>query len=71
MYYVYMPTYISLINTIIFTKEISLIKETKSSVLGIICNTVNVFHTPLPFYATQIINLFLNSRSTSIHDTME
>ena len=28
----------------------------------IYCTTVNVFQAPLPFYATQIIHLFLNSR---------
>ena len=29
---------------------------------GILCNTVNVFQTSFPFYATQIVNPFLNSQ---------
>ena len=36
-----------------------------------IMNTANVFHTLLPFYATQTINPFLNSRISSNHDKME
>ena len=35
---------------------------------AILCNTVNVVQTPLPFYATQIIKLFLNSRISANHD---
>ena len=31
------------------------------------CNTVNVVQTPLPFYATQIINNFFNSRISVNH----
>ena len=34
-------------------------------------NTTNVFHTPLPFYATQIINPFLNSWVSANHDKVE
>ena len=30
------------------------------------CNTLNVFQTPIPFYATQIINPFLNSLIISL-----
>ena len=32
---------------------------------------MNVFQTPLPFYATQIINPFLNSRISANHDKVE
>ena len=32
------------------------------------CNTVNVFQTPLPFFATQIVNTFLNSRISANHN---
>ena len=38
---------------------------------GILCNTANVLHTPLPFYATQIINRFLNSMISDNHDKVE
>ena len=33
---------------------------------GILCTTVNVFQPPLPFYASKIINTFLNSKYSSI-----
>ena len=36
-----------------------------------LCNTSNVFHTPLSFYATQIINPFLNSRISANHDKVD
>ena len=39
-------------------------RETNSAVF--FCNTVSVFQTPLPFYATQIINPFLNQGSQLI-----
>ena len=33
-----------------------------------LCNTMNVFQTTLPFYATQMINPFLNLRISANHD---
>ena len=36
-----------------------------------LCITVNVLQTPLPFYATQIINPFLCSRIIANHDKGE
>ena len=35
---------------------------------GILCNAVNIFQTPLPFYATQYIHHCLNSRISANHD---
>ena len=32
------------------------------------CKTVNVFQTPLPFYATHMINPFPNSRISAKYD---
>ena len=34
-------------------------------------NTANAFHTPLPFYATHVINPFLNSGISANHDEIE
>ena len=36
-----------------------------------LCNMPCVFHTPLPFYATQIINIILNTRISTNHDKGE
>ena len=36
-----------------------------------LCNTPNVFHIPLPFYTTQILNLFLNLMISANHDKVE
>ena len=36
-----------------------------------LCHTPNVFYTLLPFYATQIINPFHNSRISANHDKGE
>ena len=46
------------------TYEISQIKRDLiiEKQMSILCNTVNVFQTSLPFYATQIIDPFFNSR---------
>ena len=33
-----------------------------------VMHAANVFHTPLPFYATQIIDSFLNSMISAHHD---
>ena len=40
-------------------------REANSAAL---CNIVNVFQTPLPFFATEIINLFLNSMIPAYHN---
>ena len=35
---------------------------------SILCNTVNIFQTPLSFYATKLVNPFLSSRISANHD---
>ena len=35
------------------------------------CNTVNIFYIPIPFYATKIIDPFLNSMISANHDRVE
>ena len=36
--------------------------------ITLLCNTVIDFQTPLSFYATQIVNSFLNPRISANHD---